>query len=106
MQARDEEVQVDFIVVKSFSPYTAILARPWLHVKGAVSSTLHLKVKYPIQGRDGELVGSQAMAKQCLIATFDRVVMEEERIPKQSKGPEIGLRTESQGVLSRNWKRF
>lgn len=50
VQVRDEEVQVDFIVIEAYSPYTAILARPWLHAIGAVSSTLHLKVKYPMQG--------------------------------------------------------
>ena len=59
MQARDEEVQVNFIVVEAYSPYTTILAKPWLHAIGAVSSTLHQKVKYPTRGRVGELVGSQ-----------------------------------------------
>ena len=34
-------VEVDFIVVDAFSPYTAIMGRPWLHSLGAVSSTLH-----------------------------------------------------------------
>lgn len=28
VQARDEEVQVNFIMVEAYSPYTAILARP------------------------------------------------------------------------------
>ena len=36
-----EVVEVDFIVVDTYSPYTAIVARPWLHTLGAVSSTLH-----------------------------------------------------------------
>ena len=36
-----EIVEVDFIVVDSYSPYTSIMARPWLHALGAVSSTLH-----------------------------------------------------------------
>ena len=36
-----EIVEVDFIVVDSYSPYTTIVARPWLHALGAVSSTLH-----------------------------------------------------------------
>ena len=39
-------VEVDFIVVDAFSPYTAIVSKPWLHTLGAVSSTLHQKVKY------------------------------------------------------------
>ena len=58
VQAKDEEVQVNFIVVEAFSLYTAILARSWLHVMGVVSLTLHLKVKYPTQGRVGMLVGN------------------------------------------------
>lgn len=58
VQAGDEEVQVNFIVVEAYSPYTTILARPWFHAMRAVSSTLHLKVKYPIHRRVGELVRS------------------------------------------------
>ena len=41
-----EVVEVDFIVVDSYSPYTAIVAKPWLYALWAVSSTLHQKVKY------------------------------------------------------------
>ena len=44
IQIDSEVVEVDFIVVDSYSPYTAIVARPWLHALGAVSSTLHQKV--------------------------------------------------------------
>ena len=36
-----EVVEVDFIVVDAYSPYTAIVTRPWLHALGAVPSTLH-----------------------------------------------------------------
>ena len=70
IQVGDVEVQVNFIVVEAFSPYTAILDRPWLHAVGAVPSTLHLKVKYLTQGRVGELVGDQAMARQCLVSAI------------------------------------
>ena len=63
-------VQVSFIAVEAYSLYMTILARPWLHTMGAVSSTLYLKVKYPTWGRVGELVGSQAMARQCLVAAI------------------------------------
>ena len=58
-QASSEVVEVDFIVVEAYSPYTA---RPWLHALGVVSSTLHLKVKYLSRDRNEELVGSQSMA--------------------------------------------
>ena len=47
VQARWKVVEMNFIMVDAYSPYTAIMARPWLHAMGAVSSTLHLKVKYP-----------------------------------------------------------
>ena len=46
IQTDSEIVEVNFIVVDSYSPYTAIVARPWLHALWAVSSTLHQKVKY------------------------------------------------------------
>ena len=48
MQTGSEVVEVDFIMVDVYSPYMAIVARPWLHALGAVSSTLQLKVKYPL----------------------------------------------------------
>ena len=41
VQTGSEVVGVDFIVVDAYSPYTAIVARPWLHTLGAVSSILH-----------------------------------------------------------------
>lgn len=37
---------------------------------GAISSTLHLKVKHPSGELVEELVGSQFMAKQCMVATI------------------------------------
>ena len=63
-------VEVDFIVVDAFFPYTAIMGKPWLHSLGAVSSTLHQKVKYPFEGQVLEIVGSQSMARQCLIVAI------------------------------------
>ena len=47
IQAGSEVMEVDFIVMYAYSPYMAIVARPWLYALGAVSSTLYLKVKYP-----------------------------------------------------------
>jgi len=63
-------VEVDFIVVDVFSPYTAIMGRPWLHTLGAVSSALHQKVKYPSGGQVMEIVRSQAVARQCMVAAI------------------------------------
>ena len=63
VQADSEVVEVDFIVVDAYSPYKAIVARPWFHALGAVSSTLHLKVKHLSRDRIEELVGSQFVAR-------------------------------------------
>ncbi|XP_065632559.1 uncharacterized protein LOC136068797 [Quercus suber] len=70
VQTGSEVVEVDFIVVDVYSPYTAIVARPWLHTLGAVSSTLHQKVKYPSEGRVCEIRGDQSSARQCLVAAI------------------------------------
>ena len=63
VQIRSEIVEVDFIVVDAYSPYTAIVARPSLHTLGAVSSTLHQKVKYPSGGKIEEILDDQTMAR-------------------------------------------
>ena len=70
IQTGSDVVEVDFIVVDAYSPYTAKVARPWLHALGAVSSTLHQKVKYPSEGQDKEIVGNQTMARQCMVAAI------------------------------------
>ena len=36
-----EIVEVNFIVVDTYSPYIAIVGRPWLHTLGAIASSLH-----------------------------------------------------------------
>ena len=72
MQTGSETVEVDFIMVDAYSPHTAIVARPWLHTLGAVSSTLHQKIKYPSEGQIKEILGDQTMARQCMIAAIRR----------------------------------
>ena len=70
VQVGTNVVEVDFIVVDVFSPYTAIMGRPWLHALGAISFTLHQKVKYPFGDQVLEILGSQNVARQCLVATI------------------------------------
>ena len=50
VQDGSEVVEVDFIMVDAYSPYMAIVAKPWLHALRAVSSTLHQKVKCSLKG--------------------------------------------------------
>ena len=70
MQTDSEVVEIDFIFVDAFSPYTKIVARLWFHTLGAVSSTLHQKVKYPSRGQIKEIMGDQALARQCMVAAI------------------------------------
>ena len=70
MQIGSKTVEVDFIVVDAYSLYTAIVAKPWLHTLGAVSSTLHQKIKYPSEGQIEEILGDQDMAQQCMVAVI------------------------------------
>ena len=63
-------MEVNFIVVDAYSPYTAIVAKPWLHTLGSVSSTLHQKVKYPSESQIKEILGDQSLARQCMVAAI------------------------------------
>ena len=78
VQIGEKVVSVNFIVVNAFSLYTTILVRPWLHATGVISSTLHVKLKYPTSEGVAELVGCQAVARQCLVAAVNH------RAPKVS----------------------
>jgi len=70
IQTGSDVVEVDFIVVDAYSPYSAIVARPWLYALEAVFSTLHQKVKYLSDGQVKEIVGNQSMARQCMVAAI------------------------------------
>ena len=84
VQVGSEVVEVDFIVVDAYSPYTAVVARPWFHTLGAISSTLHQKVKYLFGDRVEELVGNQSVARQCLVyAILHQPVAESSTIVKE-----------------------
>ena len=70
VQTGPDVVEVDFIVINAFSPYTAIMGRPMLQTLGAVSSTLHQKMKYPFGGQVLEILGKQSTAKQYLVTAI------------------------------------
>uniref|UniRef100_A0A2N9G212 RNA-directed DNA polymerase n=1 Tax=Fagus sylvatica TaxID=28930 RepID=A0A2N9G212_FAGSY len=56
----------EFFILNAFSPYNAILGRPWLHRMGAVPSTLHQRLRFPTPQGIMEIMGDQLAAKQCL----------------------------------------
>ena len=66
-----KEVTIAFIVVASFSPYTTILGRSWIHTMGIVLSTLHMKVKFHTEQGIVVVRRSQQVAKQCLVVAVN-----------------------------------
>lgn len=58
-----KEVEVNFMVVNAFSPYIAILGRPWIHAIGAVPSTLHWKIKFPTEDGVAVVQTNQKVAR-------------------------------------------
>ena len=75
-------MEVNFIVIDTYSPYTAIVGKPWLHTLGAVASSLHQKVKFPSGDRILEIRGCQPTARQCIVAAISH------RLEEESSGPE------------------
>ena len=65
-----EIVEVNFIVVDTYSPYTAIIDRPWLYILGAVASSLYQKVKFMSRDQVLEIRGCQSTARQCVVAAI------------------------------------
>ena len=68
IQIGPEIVEVNFIVVDTYSPYTAIVDRPWHYTLGAVASSLHQKVKFPSGDQVLEIHDCQPIARQCVVA--------------------------------------
>ena len=67
IQTSLEIVEVNFIVVNTYSPYTTIVGRPWLHTLGVVASSLHQKVKFPSRDQILKIRGCQPTVRQCMV---------------------------------------
>ena len=50
IQTGPEIVEVNFIVVETYSPYTAIVGRLWLHTLGIVASFFAPEGEIPVRG--------------------------------------------------------
>ena len=70
IQTDPEIVEVNFIVVDTYSPYTAIIDRPWLYTLRVIASSLHQKVKFPSGDQVLKICGYQSTARQCIMATI------------------------------------
>ncbi|KAF7146217.1 hypothetical protein RHSIM_Rhsim04G0229300 [Rhododendron simsii] len=62
------QLDVEFIVVSSPSPYNAILGRNWLHGMKAVASTCHQCVRFIGKlGQQETIRGDQMVSKKCFV---------------------------------------
>ena len=67
MEVEGRKEIVNFIVVHSYSPYTAILGRPWIRAIGALPSSLHQKVKFPTKQGIVKVREDQSVAQRCQV---------------------------------------
>ena len=81
IQTGPEIVEVNFIIVNNYSPYTAIVGKPWLHTLEAVASSLHQKVKFPSGDQILEIQGCQPMSRQCMVAAVSHQLDAESSAP-------------------------
>jgi hypothetical protein len=62
---RQKTIMVKFVVVDGRSAYNVILGRPALNELGAITSTLHLRMKFLIDAGVGIVRGDQKSARVC-----------------------------------------
>ncbi|XP_030959032.1 uncharacterized protein LOC115980983 [Quercus lobata] len=102
VQTDSDVVEVNFIVVDAYSPYTAIVARPWLHALGAVSSTLHQKVKYPSGDGGGPAVevSCEDLEKVLIGSDPERFFQVGSELPPQEKSTLIDFLRQNVDVFA------
>ena len=80
VNTKGKKVMANFIVVSSFSPFTAILGKPWIHAMGAILSTLHIKVKFHTTHSVAMVREDHQVARQCLVASMNREIKHKESV--------------------------
>ena len=84
IQTGPKIVEVNFIVIDTYSPYIAIVGRPWLHTLGAIASSLHQKVKFLSGDQILEIRGCQPTTRQCMVATVSHRLDAESSAPMEN----------------------
>nr|GEW68688.1 reverse transcriptase domain-containing protein [Tanacetum cinerariifolium] len=70
---------MNFIVVKSMSPYNGIIGRPGLKAIQAVPSTVHGMLKFPVEGRIATIRSTILIPAECASVTTSPVIPGEEK---------------------------
>ncbi|XP_075645108.1 uncharacterized protein LOC142616108 [Castanea sativa] len=80
---KGKEVEVNFLVVNAFSPYTAILGWPWIHAMGPVPYTLYQKIKFPTEDRVVVVRANQKVARQCFMVAINHEIKQKEQVDRE-----------------------
>ena len=80
---KGKEVEVNFIVVNAFLPYTAILGRPWIHAIGTVPLALHQQIKFPAE--DGVVIVwvDKKVARQCQVVVINHEIKQKDQVDQE-----------------------
>nr|GEY89152.1 reverse transcriptase domain-containing protein [Tanacetum cinerariifolium] len=70
---------MNFMVVKSMSPYNGIIGRPGLKAIQAVPSTVHVMLKFPVEGGIATIRSTILIPAECASVTTSAVIPREEK---------------------------
>ncbi|KAK6145078.1 hypothetical protein DH2020_021898 [Rehmannia glutinosa] len=85
---------VTFLVVDSYSAYNAIIGRPALNSFQAIVSTYHMKLKFVVGDKEGEVLGDVQAARKCYV----EAVKKEEQKKSKRKMVELERETKPERV--------
>ncbi|GJW39174.1 reverse transcriptase domain-containing protein [Tanacetum coccineum] len=66
-------ITTDFMIVRAPSPYNVILGRPGMRQLGAISSTIHLLIKFPLKSGVAIIRGDMPQKNRCLQISYQPV---------------------------------
>ncbi|XP_021725288.1 uncharacterized protein LOC110692561 [Chenopodium quinoa] len=88
-RSRRRDVQAEFLVINSPSPYNVIMGRPLIHKIGGVVSTYHLAMAYTNnEGWLAKLSGSQKTTQQCYITALKQPAKTRQQSGSERRLPE------------------
>ena len=75
-----KEVEVNFIVVNTFSLYTVILGRSWILVMEVAPSTLHQKIKFLFENGVAVVYADQRAVRQYLVPVVNHEIKQKDQV--------------------------